>query len=272
MGQNMTQGRQPGIIEFFGPPGSGKSTLSHLVADQLRTKDIPIREPSYEQDHRKTIGVRQRHKLLQAVKQMIYNPVFSFRAILLILRSRQKNPKDTVKLAINLLYISQYYRECKRDHTVFMFDQGFFQAICSILFSATYRSDLEDRVFSLIEDLLSECCYVLVHVQADQATAIARMKQRDSNDSRLEKLNDEAEMRRQLNGYYQSLSETEGLVNRWNKIVIQSGTSHMNVIRVENGNGSSLMNNQMSLAGNMEKIFDEFIIKELNSHIKIHNG
>ena len=37
-------------IDFYGLPGSGKSTISHLLADKLRG-EVDVIEPSFHIDH-----------------------------------------------------------------------------------------------------------------------------------------------------------------------------------------------------------------------------
>ena len=50
--------RDTEFIEFYGLPGSGKSTLSHIVAERLRSEGYAVEEPSYDIDHQHPLPKR----------------------------------------------------------------------------------------------------------------------------------------------------------------------------------------------------------------------
>ncbi|RAP77488.1 hypothetical protein [Paenibacillus montanisoli] len=259
MGPNLADRPGPVIIEFFGAPGSGKSTLSHRVADILRKSNISVKEPSYELDHQRNAVMRQNIKLIKAIKHALYRPLYSLYGLGIVVRSKQRHPIEAMKLGINLLYISEFYRECKSKRGIYFFDQGFFQALCSILYSARNASITDNHPLNrIIGKLIQNCRYVFVSVNADQATLISRMEHRGSNNSRLEKINSKSELYNQIDTFNHCLAELEKLISEWSRSIEHSDTQRLSTITIDNGEGSSLMNN--------ETVLSRYIHNEVMSH------
>jgi thymidylate kinase len=255
MGQNINGRQRSVIIEFLGVPGSGKSTLSHSVADILREMGLYIKEPSYELDHQKNIFVRKTKKLYKAIIHLMSRPVYSMHHILEIVRSDQRHFIETLKLIINLLYISEYYGECRRRSGVYFFDQGFFQWLCSTLYSAQKSSALEsNRIYRLIQYSIEQSKCMVISVHADPATAMARMEQRGGSASRLEQLDSKAKLNEGVLQFYRCLLDTERLIQDWSQNGRHFEPGHLTVLKVDNGEGSSLVNNQMIIARSIQKI------------------
>ena len=62
------------ILEFFGMPGSGKSTVSHLLAERLRGNGYTVIEPSWLIDNKKSKVKRLCKKMLLAIIYELCNP------------------------------------------------------------------------------------------------------------------------------------------------------------------------------------------------------
>lgn len=57
-------GKETVILDFFGVPGSGKTTKSHEIAESYRRKGKLVVEPSYDLDHCRSSWKRKISKLL----------------------------------------------------------------------------------------------------------------------------------------------------------------------------------------------------------------
>jgi thymidylate kinase len=244
MGEHVKAGHQrlPIIIEFLGTPGSGKSTLSHRVALRLRTMGILNKEPSYDLDQKNAI-LRQNIKLYKAIKHLIFKPVISLRTIREVVQSDQRRIGDVVNLVVNLLYISEYIRKSKRTNAVYIFDQGIYQALSSILYSAQKTIPWENHhVLQMIKKMIAHCKYVVILVYADTATVLSRMETRGGKASRLDQFKSREELSEQIETFFQSILEIEKMVHAWSDSKALSESEGISVIKIENGNGLSKVN------------------------------
>ena len=123
------------IVEFIGLPGAGKSTVARRVAGLLRDLEIPVRETLREfADERR--GVALARKLTVVSKGILSRPWFAYRSARAVGRTRQQSAKDALKVLHNWILIVSLIGARARSRGVHLFDQGIFQALWSIGYSA----------------------------------------------------------------------------------------------------------------------------------------
>ncbi len=66
---------KPIIIDFFGLPGCGKSTVSHMLAEELRKQGKVVSEPSYDTDHKLSQVKRKTNKIISFSTYAVSHPV-----------------------------------------------------------------------------------------------------------------------------------------------------------------------------------------------------
>lgn len=174
------------LIEFFGLPGSGKTTLSHDVANLLRARGITVSEDTYNLDHR----FRRPGRLLVKLSHFLYylgrNPRRGLFAISSIILTKQATLIDLCKSLLNWMFIASISSRERRDDTITILDQGISQAVWSIGFAAQRETWLEmalakDQWEALKPDMI-------VHIRADHQTIANRLATRKIRTSRLDDL------------------------------------------------------------------------------------
>ena len=184
------------IVEFFGLPGIGKSTVSHELASLLSSKKIEVVEETRNIDVKKKPFYRQSIKILFAIKNIISNPSVRFRLIVEQLGVDQKNIKSKIKLIVNYLYICQIYENCESKNGVKIIDQGLLQAAWSLLVEKGDDRDIENIKSHLKEDIkkIKKNSYIIINLEADERLIVERINKRINGKSRMDTLTNEKEL------------------------------------------------------------------------------
>jgi thymidylate kinase len=174
------------IIDFYGLPGSGKSIVSHVLADELRNNGYTVEEPSWMTD-RLPSWQRLGRKLFASIAYSLCH--------LSILKAAMRKSgnagllsKTKMKLWINTSYIMHMIEKpsvC--DYRIF--DQGIFQAVVSLY--TENELDTYRELYNMLMCQLSEPV-IPVYVSVAKRIAVERMAGRSGGKSRAEKLGNDA--------------------------------------------------------------------------------
>lgn len=186
--------RKTSFIEFYGLPGSGKSTLSHIVAERLRGDGYAVEEPSYDIDHQ--------HPLPKKAKKFAvggYWFVFRHRQYRLISEIVKLNGYKSLTaftMTVNVIQKMRIYNSRKETEIVIM-DQGLIQACVSLSTNGKIRAkENYERLLTMMPNAANA---LKIYIDVNDETALDRMSQRATNDSRVEKLQDMDAKKEMLN-------------------------------------------------------------------------
>lgn len=174
------------FLEFYGLPGSGKSTISHLVAEELRRQGNKVIEPTYDTDHRYSPSVRKGIKLLKLIRYALLCPN-KYRALSKVIIANGYTGTDVLLQAANIVPKLWEYDHARTDYVVF--DEGLTQSAISLVINEGSSSENEKALYNLCKKRTVRKLYIKVSLE----TAILRMAEREKHNSRIEKIKDEAE-------------------------------------------------------------------------------
>ncbi len=207
-------------LDFYGLPGCGKSTISHLLADKIRCEANVI-EPSYHIDHGYSTVGRFIKKSLKAIGLFVFHPRL-FVSIAKVIASCGYNclNKDFYIHLLNIAYKIGVLNAPPKGFVIF--DQGLWQSVISLFYRKEDVSSMVS-IFNRLNSLISERVqYVSVYIQVDVETAIERMDTRHAAISRVQLLNNDDktdELKKQL-------SIMEGLPSP--RIIVNSAKNDIN--------------------------------------------
>lgn len=187
---------QPFFFEFYGLPGCGKSTVSHLLADLLRENSVIVSEPSYVLDHRVSHPLRAFKKLSLYFKMALINHKLFKRVNAIVVKNGYAGIGRVMQTANVLLKLDEYRKPQAAQFVIW--DQGLIQAAISLSITEKHKAA---SIFDELSQFLPESVRMIrVLLSADSKEALMRIKMRSSNDSRIEKINEE---------------EREGMMNKF---------------------------------------------------------
>ena len=123
---------RPVIVEFLGLSGAGKSAVSHQVAERLRRRGLPVREPTLTlaPAPRRRSWWKRALKALHVARELVMHPLSSLRSLRSMSATRQQRLRLVFRMGFNWLMLSSLMRTHRRS--LHLFDQGAFQALWSI--------------------------------------------------------------------------------------------------------------------------------------------
>ena len=180
----MNSKRGSTVIEFVGLAGVGKSTISHRVAEILEQRGWRVEQPTYSADHEMRAWQRLLLKLRLVTAEAVFHPATAVRSLRAILATRQSSAADVIGLTVNWLFMSSLIRKADRRSGVHVFDEGQFNALWSIGFSAT-----SGGTGGILAELARQRSkpVVVALIEADIAAVRARLDLRKTGLSRLER-------------------------------------------------------------------------------------
>ena len=211
------------VIEFLGLPGSGKSTLSHRVAQMLREIGVPVEEPTYTLTHMPSPWIRLFKKGLRVGWGALCMP----RCASILTRAViSSHPESAAVMLVNLLFVATLVRKPRRGPTIAILDQGVFQAVWSIGFRGDERA-ITRCVAALVGCDLLPSAVVAMDVPVDVVRN--RLSQRSGAASALEKTGiDDASWQRAASVYEQIKEALYGLVSQGEPL---------HILRISNAHG-----------------------------------
>lgn len=211
------------FVEFFGLPGSGKSTMSRLVADTLRERGRKVNEVTYAIDHRRSRSVSQLLKLAHLAPYVARHPRRALADIVRIAATRQARRVDLAKSIFNWTFISSLAAHERSSQEVSLLDQGVAQAIWSVGFAArreTWLDLLDAQAPAARPD-------VIVHVRADPRVIGDRLARRERHLSRMDACGREQQV-------------LERAAQQAGSILARLRSAGVAVVEVENNDGEQL--------------------------------
>lgn len=181
------RGKRGLIVEFVGLPGSGKSTVSHAVAEILRGCGQPISERSFEIAHGLSASPRRLTKLRLAWRTVRRHPWWALSLATQIARTGQRHWREGAARILELLYLCGLVAEQSRRDGIHLLDQGFFVGLWSTCIGASSAVPLGRLV-----EIGTRCCGrspadLVIVLEVEPAIAVERLRRRPGATSRLER-------------------------------------------------------------------------------------
>ena len=172
------------LIEFFGLPGSGKSSISRQVAKMLVVQGLQVDEITYDIDHRHRRPARLLFKLVRFARYAGTKPRQALFLWAKLAATRQETMYDLAREAMNCMFIASLAPRRGLDGKITLLDQGIAQALWSVGYAARHEAWL-DLVLDGCEQAVVEPDMV-IHVRAGIQTIRTRLSRRNPHVSRLE--------------------------------------------------------------------------------------
>jgi RecA/RadA recombinase len=196
------KGQVPVIVEFFGPPGAGKTTFAHALAARLRegcqTVDVHLSaRPGEERAISAFNGEASTRQSLIDPLRRLGRPLAQL--IALRIAGAQANDSSTDTLVANLpgghqiaaLRMRQYlvrlsaaWRSARNSERITIFDQGYVQVVSSILLTMERASD-DDAMAMLLVTPPSD---LAIRIEAPITDIEGRLRRRGQTIGRLGRL------------------------------------------------------------------------------------
>ena len=175
------------ILDYYGIPGSGKSTTSHALAEKYREEGKSVIEPSYDYDHHGSRITRKLRKISATIQFGMKSPgrfLSVYRLAKLNGYTRTSGLlNQTVNIATKIYAIEKY--NGKFDYIVF--DEGLVQAAISLsINSERFCGENLTDLYTLVSELEHFNPMIVV---LDIEEALRRIEIRNSKDTRVEALN-----------------------------------------------------------------------------------
>lgn len=212
------------IIEFFGLPGVGKTTISQRVADDLQSAGYRCTEPRRQISQRSAVP-RILHKSAYVVAGSGRYPSTTVKNTLDILQTEQDSLKSALKIIFNWHYCRGIAACSSSD--IRIFDEGIYQALWSVGLSS--RLNWETVLDHVVPPSNSRPSVVII-VDAREGVIANRLANRKDGDTRFNNTS-KSHFRRGREGFYQI-----------RQIICSFYESNANrkLITVENGQEASL--------------------------------
>ncbi len=182
------------VLEFYGIPGSGKSTISHMVANQLRERGLNVSEPTYHTDNECSVPMRKLVKALGLIRYMLLHPI-KYCTLIRIINENGIGGIRAISHSSNITVKLWEYEHSKADYV--LFDEGLVQSAVSLSSGVVSASENENRLFRLIK--LPEV--IRIHIVVSSETALNRLINRPRHDSSIEKIDGDEKKLEALNVY-----------------------------------------------------------------------
>ncbi len=191
------------FLEFYGLPGCGKSTVTHLVAERLRKQGKTVIEPTYDLDHRYSAGKRKAIKFLKLIRYAVFRPG-RYKRLTQLIKANGYSGAELVYQVANIAPKLWAYENIDAEYVIF--DEGLTQSAISLCQGKTNRLENEEALYNLCRQRTVQKYYIKVDIE----TALERMFGRKQHDSRIEKINDPKEQREALKAFEELCEKITG--------------------------------------------------------------
>jgi hypothetical protein len=171
------------LVEFLGLPGAGKSTVARRVRKSLEQRGIPVNDSACALLNREDRIGRSLVKLAYVVNGFVNYPRYTVLSANSVLRTEQRSVADLAKTLFNWLFVSSLVRDYGNRAGVCLLDEGIFQALWSIGFSA--KKDSTARMLEVLLGLIPFPTAV-VAIESSLTVIERRLSTRRNHWSRLE--------------------------------------------------------------------------------------
>jgi hypothetical protein len=190
------------VVDFYGLPGCGKSTVSHIVACRLRETGLRVSEPSHNFAHNKSSTIRKAAKILSTIEFVLFNPIKSKQISDIIKKNGHVKKMPFLSQFVNIVFKQNLIRHSGSKYDVIIFDEGIAQDSIGLSVNAenTVFNDVipsSDNFRALINVFKDDYRYIFIELSENVETALYRIDHRNVEGSRIEKTND-VEKKKQL--------------------------------------------------------------------------
>lgn len=173
-------------IDYFGIPGSGKSLLSHHVAEFLRARGYRVEEPSYRLDH-DVPKLRRLFAKWRYTRQLFRKEPAMKSALLRLVSDCGYRGKEGWKQMLNIGY--KLFLLHHTTSQVLIFDEGILQSSISLSFKGVLP---ETEIYRRLSSLAGPYPCIPVRLACPVPLALQNLAGRSTHDSRVEKLDSDA--------------------------------------------------------------------------------
>jgi thymidylate kinase len=194
------------VLDFFGVPGSGKTTKSHEIAESYRRKKKTVVEPSYDLDHGKSSTMRKIIKLWM----LIQLPGKKRTSIKELVRKNGYNSSNgelnqIVNIASKIYAIKKY--DGRVDYIIF--DEGLAQAAISLSVNSEIPADNNLKQIINIIKTIPEVH--LIDTRLSIVEALRRIEKRNSGDTRIEAMKTVQEKEKMMERYEEAVNQIDDM-------------------------------------------------------------
>lgn len=198
------------ILDYYGIPGSGKTTKSHEKANDCRKKGMTIVEPSYDLDHRHNVMARKLYKLLMTA-HIFFSHHNTFSKIQKIVKENgYKSFYDQLRHIANIaskLFVIDKYRQTT---DCLIFDEGLAQAAISLSVNSHISAEDNLKHILVLIDNAPEIHWVRVKVSIE--IALQRIMKRDTRDTRIEAMKTQQEKEELMKLYEKAADQISNMM------------------------------------------------------------
>ncbi len=173
------------FLDFYGLPGCGKSTVSHIVAKKLKDSGMRVAEPVYVLDHDVLPVIRKLKKLFVGIAFVVKYPVKFVKIKHLVKENGYCRRNGELSQILNVTQKVHQTLRCNEVYDYVIFDEGFCQAAVSLAVNG--NTDCNYNISEIMKIISGNLELRTVYMKEEIETVLERMKGRHTRDSRVEK-------------------------------------------------------------------------------------
>lgn len=163
MGKDLKRGI---LVDFFGLPGSGKTTIARLLVNELNEKGYEIQENIYYINNECSSLKRMVIKTFNTITFTIKNFSYICDLFSMFNKGTSRNIREVIKQWVNVCFVLTNVNQTNQKDFVIA-DQGIVQAAISL--SVTYNNvAIEAVIRKLYEKVNSPVQHIYIYVELDK--------------------------------------------------------------------------------------------------------